>query len=98
MDRNKVPDCACGAPFIRVLDAPAVQADIEPYISPASGKVINSKVQRRQDLKAGGYIEYEPGMREQIEKRRQESVANDVRKVESGIDNIVRDMNANGRL
>lgn len=82
----------------RVLAAPAVRADIEPYISPATGKIINSRSQRKDDLKASGSIEWEPGLRPYVERRRQEAIREDEVKIEKTVDEIVTAMNVAGRL
>lgn len=36
---------------------PQVQPDIEPFVSPASGKVVGGRRQKRDDLKATGCID-----------------------------------------
>lgn len=45
--------------YIQEPMAPAVFGDIEPYESPASGKMINGRAQRREDFKATGTRPYE---------------------------------------
>ena len=93
-----LPVCACGQQVSRCLDAPAVQAEIPTYVSPATGELIGSRAQRREDLKKSGCIEWDPGMRTQIEKNRQSTIKTNMAKVEAGIDNIVRDMHVSRRL
>jgi hypothetical protein len=41
---------------------PAVIGDIAEYRSPIDGKLISSRSQRREDLKANDCVEWEPGM------------------------------------
>ncbi len=44
------------------LCAPTVISDIPAYRSPIDGKLITSRSQRREDLKANGCVEYEPSL------------------------------------
>lgn len=41
---------------------PFVVSDITPYKSPIDGREITSRSQRRDDLRANGCVEWEPGM------------------------------------
>ena len=84
--------------MVRQIVAPSVKPDIEPYISPATGKIVNSRNQRKNDLKASGAIEWEPGLKEQIERRRQDLIRDDEKKLDSAVDNVVRELNACGRF
>jgi hypothetical protein len=81
-----------------VLDAPFVRPEIPAYVSPASGKVISSRHQRKEDLARTGHMEWEPGMRPHIEKNRQAAIQKDVDKVCAGVDTLVRDLHTSGRL
>lgn len=58
----ETPEC-CGAPTSkRILSAPAMRADIAPwdaYESPATGKVITSYAERREDMRAAGCRDWE---------------------------------------
>lgn len=49
-ERNIPPDHACG-PMERVITAPMVRPDIQPYQSPIDGRTISSRKQRMEDLK-----------------------------------------------
>lgn len=98
-DRDSLPPCdVCGGILEREIVAPSIQADIAPYVSPTTGEVVTSRNRRREDLKKSGSIEWEPGIREQIQKRRTELMAADEKKIENTVDNVVRDLNASGRL
>ncbi len=44
------------------LATPQVMRDIPEYRSPVDGKVISSRSTRRNDLKANGCVEWEPGI------------------------------------
>lgn len=55
-DYQSTPEC-CGQPMKRVIHAPTVIGDIQPYISQIDGRVINSRSEHRAHLKAHGCIE-----------------------------------------
>ncbi len=44
------------------IPVPYVLSDIEAYRSPVDGRVVNSRSDRRDDLKRNGCVEYEPSM------------------------------------
>lgn len=44
------------------VKVPMIISDIEPYTSPVDGRVVNSRSDRRDDLKRHGCVEYEPSM------------------------------------
>lgn len=58
-----IPECECGGSMHRVVDAPYVTPDIQPYqavaVDKATGRVpvIESRTQHREFLKRNGYIE-----------------------------------------
>jgi len=54
--RDDLPEC-CGSKVERVLSAPYVAPDIQPYRSMVTGEIINSRSQHRAHLKAHGKIE-----------------------------------------
>lgn len=97
-DRDMLPNCSCGGVYERILTPTFISTDIEPYISPASGKIINSRVDRRNDLKAGGYIEWEPGIKEQVAKNRERNQRQIDSVVEKTVDELVTHMNVTGKL
>ena len=41
---------------------PTLMRDIDEYLSPIDGKPITSRSHRREDLKANGCVEWEPGI------------------------------------
>ena len=47
----------CGEPMRRVICAPLVHGDIQPYISQIDGREITSRSKHREHLKAHGCIE-----------------------------------------
>ena len=68
-DYDQTQTCECGQTATKRIMPTAVQVDIPAYISPGTGKLVSSRAQRREDLKASGCVEYEPSMREYQEKR-----------------------------
>lgn len=62
--------CECGATASKQLSAPRVVPDIQAYQSPIDGRVINSRAQRREDLRRNGCVEYEPSMKEHAARAR----------------------------
>ncbi len=82
----------------RIIVAPSVQTDIEPYESPKTGKWITSRREQREDLKASGAFLYESGVSEDIARRRQENLAATDRLIETRVDETIRDLSASGRL
>lgn len=53
---NELPTC-CGETVQRVITAPHVVADIQPYKSMITGEMITSRSQHRAHLKAHGMVE-----------------------------------------
>jgi hypothetical protein len=53
---DDLPDC-CGVKVERIICAPMVIADIQPYRSMATGEMITSRSQHRNHLKATGCVE-----------------------------------------
>jgi hypothetical protein len=69
--RHDSPEC-CGEPTNLCIVAPAVQPDIPGYESPVTGKWIEGKSQRREDLRRTGCRPYEEGEREHAIQARKE--------------------------
>lgn len=72
---NDLPEC-CGQRMDRIICAPQVIKDIDPYISQIDGSVITSRSQHRDHLKAHGCVEVgnekmEPRKESWIEKKEQ---------------------------
>ena len=68
-DYDQPQTCECNSPATKQLSAPMIQVDFPAYVSPASGKYITSRAERREDLKATGCVDYEPSLKEEQEKR-----------------------------
>lgn len=86
VELRKTVRCAvCDAvPDIQILKAPMVQApgEFEPFLSPATGKLVKSRSQLSDDLKASGCHLREPGEEKDTARRRQEIEAESDQKLE----------------
>lgn len=96
--RDNLPDCVCEGTFSRVLSAPMVQVEISPYKSPGTGRMISSRSEMKEDLKRSGAIMYEPGMREQIARRKAEVATDSFKPIEAAVDNTVKNLISSGIL
>ena len=85
------PTC-CGLPTDkRILSAPMMRADIAPwdaYESPATGKMITSYAERREDMKASGCRDWEGKDVEQREANKRRAA--EVEKEDAALDSAVR--------
>lgn len=96
-DRDDFPS-HCDTPMKRVLTAPAFQVDIPAYVSPASGKVINSRAQRREDLLRESCLENEPGLKEHIEQNAAAAREKIAQTLDATVDRTVSEMHASGLI
>lgn len=62
----------CASTAKRVLDAPRVMNDYEPYECPITGKQIRGRREHEENLKQHGCRVYEPGEREDASRYRAE--------------------------
>lgn len=72
------PECCGVKTDKRLFSAPMMRADIQPwdaYQSPATGKLISSYAQRREDMKASGCRDWEGRASEQKNADRQKQYA-----------------------
>jgi putative FmdB family regulatory protein len=68
--------CECGESAVRQVVAPMVMPDIPAYQSPVTGQWVNSRAQRREDLRRHDCVEYEPSMKDHaLRQRAQEDAA-----------------------
>lgn len=85
MDESVANICNPNKPHWRMVELPS-------YQSPITGKWIDGRVARRNDLAASGCVEYDPGMRKEQEKRfAQEDAALD-RKVDEHVEKSIHEM------
>lgn len=88
----------CSGLLTRLISAPAVRPDIQAYQSPATGKWVDSRAKRRDDLRRSGCIEWEPGIREQAETNRQQALEKNFRAVEATVDTMTRELHSAGQI
>lgn len=84
----------CGQPMQRVISAPALRLEIQAYVSPTTGRWINSRAQRTEDLLSSGAILREPGLDAdiaQIQASEKEKIA---QKLDRTVDETVSAMHA----
>lgn len=87
--------CECGSSATRQLSAPMFSIDatnFTPYESPATGRWITSKTQRREDMKASGCVDYEPSLKEHQAKRYAEEDAALDKKVDEHVEREIINM------
>jgi putative FmdB family regulatory protein len=85
-DRERAPECYCGHMTQKViLHAPRVFGDYEGYESPTSGKWIEGRRARLEDLKRTNCRPYEDGERAEFERRR----ATADRELDKTVDEVV---------
>lgn len=75
-DHRRVIECECGAdspqvitPVTVVIPSHMSATGVSAYESPVSGEVITTQRQRANDLAASNCIEYEPGMKQDADRR-----------------------------
>ena len=78
--------CGCGKEGEKIISAPMVFVSPEiRYTSPIDGKIITTRQQRLDDLARNNCIPYDPGMKQDADRRRRESEA----KLEKSLDATV---------
>jgi hypothetical protein len=85
------PEC-CGDVAVRHMermDAPYLVGAkaFEQFVSPATGRVIRTQAQYREDLKESNCVPYEPGIRQDQDRKQ----ANAEKETDALVDKIVRD-------
>ena len=95
-DEN-LPLC-CGETVRRILVAPAIHADIAPYLSPNGQYMVNSRQQRREDLKRSNSIGWEPGLDQDIARNRVHQQEKAFMPLAKAVDETVAAMVAAGKL
>lgn len=87
--------CKCGEQSIKQLSTPAFSIDatnFTAYQSPASGKWITSKKERRDDMKETGCVDYEPSLKVEQEKRYASEDAALDKKIEEHVESEIYNM------
>lgn len=97
-DRDNLPLCSCGGRVDRIITAPYISPDIEPYVSPASGRVISSREQRKDEMERLGFRTYEPGVERDIENNRKRAQEKALEPIHKSVDDLVTSLNVAGKL
>jgi len=99
-DRDDPRQCnGCKWEFVyRIIEAPFVRGEIEPYFSDSTGRMVNSRAQRREDLKAARAYEWEPGIERDVARKKQYNLDASNAEIGKAVDEVVRDMNMSGKL
>lgn len=88
----------CDEAMTRVISAPAIQVDIPAYVSPASGKWINSRAQRKEDLLREGCVENEPGLKEYVASRAEAEKEKSLAVLDRAIDETASALHAANKI
>ena len=73
--QSEIACSACHSRATRYFTPPilvAAQADVQ-YTSPITGEPIQSRTARREDMARHGCVEYDPGMKQDADRKREES-------------------------
>jgi hypothetical protein len=97
-ERDNLPQCGCGGDLFRMIVAPALKPDIEPYQSPNGNHWIYSRAQQKEDLRKSNAFLYEPGVEKDIARNRESVQEKAFAPVANAVDNIIRDMAVSGKL
>jgi putative FmdB family regulatory protein len=91
--------CACGKPMQRQLSAPMLAGvNFTPFISPGSGKLIDSPAARDNDLRATRSFLYEKGVEKDIARNRARTEEKAFAPIAAAVDNTVRELMNCGKL
>jgi hypothetical protein len=84
---RKTVNCGqCGTNSEIVIQPTAVRADIsEPFVSPATGRIVSSRVQLHDDLRRSGCHLREPGESKDLARTRQEIAAREDQNLEHAL-------------
>lgn len=86
------PQSCCGLIAQKVVSKPAVFGDIPGYESPATGKWVEGRHARNEDLKRSGCVPFEPGMREANARKRKDAEKQEERAMEAAIDKVASEL------
>lgn len=89
--------CECGAGAKRKISAPAVRVDLPTYVSPVTGKLVDGRRARRDDLARAGCVEYDPDRESDITRAREASEQSLERAVEETVESELSRMPARKR-
>lgn len=82
----------CGTVSQKVLSLPMVAVDYPAYVSPATGKVVEGKRAHLEDLKRSGCRIFEPGERQDADRRAKAEEARIDNFVETSVDKVYAEL------
>jgi hypothetical protein len=82
----------------RIISAPYLAPDIQPYISPGTGRVVNSRSQMAADLQRSGCIMHEPGLEKDIARWKVQHREKAFAPVASAVDETVKALVNTGKI
>lgn len=89
--------CQCGEIADRqIVKTLAVRGMFEPYVSEASGRVITTPSQRRDDLARTGCIEYDPEMRKDVQRSNEEADKKFDQLLDRSLGETLQNLNSSG--
>jgi putative FmdB family regulatory protein len=98
-EMDNLPACAsCAGETQRILSAPTVHAAFSAYVSPATGKMIESRQAQRADLCASGHFLNEPGVKKDIARNKLETEEKAFQPIAAGVDAVVHKLVNTGAL
>lgn len=98
-EMDNLPACRdCGNPVKRILSAPTVHAAFSAYVSPATGKMIESRQAQRADLRASGHFINEPGVKKDIARNKLATEEKAFQPIAAGVDAVVHKLVNTGAL
>lgn len=90
-ERNDLPVCGCGGKVNRLISRPYLGGvNFTPFISPATGELVDSPTKWRNDLRKSGHIPYEAGMKEDIARNREHAKEKAFEPVAKAVDDALR--------
>lgn len=98
-DRDKNLPFCCEISTSRIIVAPLLAPDFpEPYISPASGRLITSRNAQREELKKTGMLILEPGLKADIKLNAERAKEKAFEPIAAGVEEKVREMVQTGKI
>jgi putative FmdB family regulatory protein len=86
------PQSCCGLIAQKVVSKPAVFGDLPGYESPATGKWVEGRHARNEDLKRSGCVPFEAGMREDNRRKREADQQKDEQRLEAAIEQVAGEL------
>ena len=87
----------CGGLGVKVPQVPHLAIDTFEYVSPRTGKLIRGRLQRREDLLVSECVEWEPGFKEECERKARALEREEEAKLDALIDREIEALPARKR-